>query len=197
MTTTLSHPILNSWEAQFAPYDEPTYQAVLRHIQPTDFVLDIGAGDLRLTRRIAKIARRVIAIERQPHLLHKQPLPANLTVICADARTVAWPTGITLGVLLMRHSTHFGLYARRLLAQGCTRLLTNARWGMDVELVNLADAVPWDAAAAGWFACHCGQVGFIPTPPQQLTEVDTLRVTEVTHCPQCVPEVAPQAGGPG
>jgi hypothetical protein len=121
-------------------------------------------------------------------LLHAQPpLPANLTLICADARNATWPTGITLAVLLMRHCTHFGLYAKRLLAQGCTRLLTNARWGMDVELVNLADAVPWRQAPVGWYACRCGQVGFTPASPQHITEAGTRRVTEVAHCPDCTP----------
>ncbi len=192
MVTNLPRPTLNPWEARFAPYDEPTYQAVLRHIAPAAVVLDIGAGDLRLTRRIAKIARRVVAIELQPQLLNNQPpLPANLTVICGDARTVAWPAGITVAVLLMRHCTHFGLYANRLLAQGCTQLLTNARWGMAVEWVNLADAVPWHEAAAGWFACRCGQTGFIPAPPQQLTSAEIERVTEVSHCPGCAPAAAP------
>ncbi|GAB4424404.1 MAG: hypothetical protein Kow0031_03390 [Anaerolineae bacterium] len=189
MTTSLAHATLDSWEAQFAPYDSPTYQAVLQHITPADVVLDIGAGDLRLTRRIAKIARRVVAIELQPQLLRRQPpLPANLTVICGDARSVEWPGGITVAVLLMRHCTHFGLYANRLLAQGCNRLVTNARWGMGVEQVNLADAVPWREASAGWYACRCGQVGFIPAPPRHLTAANTERVSEVVHCPACAPE---------
>lgn len=188
--SALPLPALNTWEAQFAPYDEPTYQAVLRHIAPSDVVLDIGAGDLRLTRRIAEIARRVAAIEMQPQLLRQQPpLPANLTVICGDARTAAWPTDITLAVLLMRHCTHFGLYASRLLAQGCTRLVTNARWGMDVELANLTDAVAWRDAPAGWYACRCGQVGFNPTQPHRLTKTETERITEVSHCPDCLPAI--------
>ena len=59
----------HDWEAAFAPYDEETYRAVLAQITPHDVVLDIGAGDLRLTRRVAAIARRVYAIERDPAVL--------------------------------------------------------------------------------------------------------------------------------
>lgn len=188
MVITTHQPPLDPWEACFAPYDESTYRAVLHHIQPTDTVLDIGAGDLRLARRIAKIARRVVAIEMQPQLLTTNTaLPPNITIICGDARTVAWPTDITLAVLLMRHCTHFGLYAQRLLAQSCTQLLTNARWGMSVEQIDLADAVPWSRAAVGWYACRCGKTGFIPAPPEQLTQADTQRTTEVVCCPACIP----------
>ena len=49
-----------TWEAMFAPYDQPTYQAVLDQIQPHDIILDIGAGDLRLARQMAQIARQGI-----------------------------------------------------------------------------------------------------------------------------------------
>ncbi len=46
---------LDPWEARWAPYDEATYAAVLAAIRPDDVVLDIGAGDLRLARRMAQI----------------------------------------------------------------------------------------------------------------------------------------------
>jgi hypothetical protein len=134
---------LDDWEARWAPYDEPTYQTALSFVQSGDIVLDIGAGDLRLARRLAGLTQRVYTIERQPGLLSNQsPLPDNLTVLCADARFVAWPKGITLAVLLMRHCTYVGLYVARLRATGCRRLITNARWGMDVELMDLGPARP-------------------------------------------------------
>ncbi len=44
-----------AWEAMWAPYDEATYGAALAQIAADDVVLDIGAGDLRLARRAARI----------------------------------------------------------------------------------------------------------------------------------------------
>jgi SAM-dependent methyltransferase len=181
---------LELWEARWAPYDEPTYRAALSYVQPDDIVLDIGAGDLRLARRVAETAARVFAIERQPDLLSNvanSPRAANLRVICADARQIPWPPGVTLGVLLMRHCTHFELYAKRLRASGCRRLVTNARWGMAVELVDLGPRLAWNKVDVGWYACLCGQTGFMPGPPDQLTAAVMERVSEVEQCPGCEP----------
>jgi hypothetical protein len=158
-------------------------------------VLDIGAGDLRLTRQIAHTARRVYAIERQPYLLKSgSSLPQNLGVICADARSIPWPKGITLGVLLMRHCTHVGLYIARLRAAGCQRLATNARWGLDVELVKLERRARWDTVKIGWYACACGHTGFVPGPLEQLTAAQLEQVREVETCPACDCTLADRAG---
>ena len=43
-----------AWEAQWAPYDDDTYARALDFVPPGAVVLDIGAGDLRLARRLAK-----------------------------------------------------------------------------------------------------------------------------------------------
>lgn len=178
---------LDAWETRWAAYDEPTYQVALNYVRPADVVLDIGAGDLRLTRRIAAVARRVFALEMQPGLLANQgPLPDNLTVLCADARFIPWPAGITLGVLLMRHCTHINLYVARLRAAGCKRLITNARWRMAVELMDLSPRQPWQSLDFGWYACTCGQTGFVPAPPEQLTDIGRMEfITEVEQCPDC------------
>jgi hypothetical protein len=177
---------LDYWESLWAPYDEATYRAVLRYVQPNDVVLDIGAGDLRLTRQIAHIARHVFAIEIQPGLLAgHNTLPRNLTVICADTRTIPWPPNITLGVLLMRHCTHFGDYVARLRAGGCQRLVTNARWRMDVELMNLGSRRAWNSVKMGWYACTCGQTSFAPGPVKQLTPEVMEQIAEVETCPAC------------
>jgi len=176
---------LDPWEARWAPYDDKTYQAALSYVQSDDVVLDIGAGDLRLARRMALTAKQVFAIEMQPNLLDVRPLPDNLTVICGDARNVSWPADITLGVLLMRHCTHLGLYVARLRAAGCKQLVTNARWGMDVELIDLRPRAAWDTADIGWYACTCGQTGFLPGPPEQLTESRMEQIAEVESCPAC------------
>lgn len=177
---------LDDWEVRWAPYDETTYRTALSYVSPSDVVLDIGAGDLRFTRRIAKVAEHVFAIEMEPGLLANQsPLPDNLSVICADARLIPWPKYASLGVLLMRHCTHTAFYVKRLRAIGCDRLVTNARWRMDVELMELGQRSAWKDAGPGWYACSCGQTGFIPGPPDALTEAVMHHIAEVETCPNC------------
>jgi len=172
------------WEGAWAPYDDATYRAALLFIQPDDVVLDIGAGDLRFARRAAQRARQVIAIEQRLDLL-TSPYPPNLLALCGDARRTPFPRGITVGVLLMRHCQHFAMYARKLRAVGCRRLVTNARWGMDVEAVALAPQPPFDSAATGWYACLCGAVGFKPNVPEQLDDAALNTVAQVESCPAC------------
>ena len=191
------------WESAWAPYDEPTYRAALSLLRARDVVLDIGAGDLRFARRAAEQARAVIAIEQHGELLtgeretggrKTRPYPANLTVICGDALSIPFPSGITVGVLLMRHCRHFSEYARKLRAAGCRRLITNARWGFGVEQVTLGPHPRYAAVAPGWYACQCGAVGFKPCPPDALTTAFLARTTEVSGCPSCSRESASGAG---
>lgn len=180
-------PPLPAWEAAWAPYDEPTYTAVLNTIAPDDVVLDIGAGDLRLARRMAAVARRVIAIE-QDATLTAGPIPPNLTLVHGDARTLPFPPDVTKAVLLMRHCTHLRLYWDKLTADSphCTTLLTNARWGFGVEQIALRAAPrPWSTIDLGWFACRCGHTGFVPGAPERLTAVVETTVHEVADCPAC------------
>lgn len=180
------------WERHWAPYDPPTYQAVLDQLSPTDTVLEIGAGDLRLARKMARVCRKVYAIEIQPALVDAgtdtggAPLPANLTAICGDARSLSFPADITTGVLLMRHCTHFHSYAARLKAAGCFRLITNARWRLGVETVLLqTDRTQYRDVPLGWYACWCGATGFVSGPAEQLTPDVEATVHEVVNCPQC------------
>lgn len=185
---------LDAWEAAWAPYDEATYQEVLAHLQPQDVLLDIGAGDLRLAYRAAARVRRVYAIERQPHVVaqgyHVRPRPPNVQVIVGDARWVPFPPHITVAVLLMPHCQHFALYVRKLQATRCRHLITNARWGMGVEIIDLrAPRLPFHRVRLGWYACLCGAVGFIAGPPEQLTVEAFHRVQEVRSCPTCDPNV--------
>jgi hypothetical protein len=116
-----------------------------------------------------------------------EPLPANLILICADARALDFPSGITTGVLLMRHCTSFHLYAEKLQKTGATRLITNARWRMDVELVNLlAQRKSYTDAGMGWYACICGVIGFKEGPAEHWSaEMDQI-TNEVSSCPQCM-----------
>ena len=93
---------------------------------------------------------------------------------------------MNVAVLLMRHCTNFRLYAEKLAAAGCRWLLTNARWGLDVEKVDLlAERVPFTAVSLGWFACQCGHTGFVPGPPEKLTPAIERVIHEVLTCPKC------------
>ncbi len=176
----------------WAPYDEATYRAVLNQIAADDVVLDIGAGDLRLARRAARVCRRVYAIEIQKALLElatrdEDPMPAeNLIVLHGDARALPFPRDVTTGVLLMRHCAHFRLYADKLKAAGADRLITNARWRMGVEVMALQAArVPYPRLEIGWYACWCGATGFKPGPVEELTLPVIEAVQEVIDCPKC------------
>ena len=181
---------LDPWEALWAPYDEATYAAVLAAIAPGDVVLEIGAGDLRLARRLAGIAGRVVAWEILPDLVARGlaagPLPRNLTAATVDARAEPMPAGVTVAVLLMRHCTHYAGYVSRLRAVGCRRLITNARWRMGVEIVDLGPAEPFEMIGPGWYACRrCGAVGFAGDDPAQVDEHMLARMADVEGCPAC------------
>lgn len=176
------------WEAVFAPYDAETYQFVVDRIQPHDVVLDIGAGDLRLARRLAALAQRVYAVERNPGVLSqsdRSARPDNLIVVCEDALTWPFPRDVTVGVLLMRHCTHTADYIARLKAIGSARLITNARWKMGVEEIDLRSGVSYDPDRVGWYACACGGVGFTSGDPDMITPQMLNEVIEVTRCPYC------------
>ena len=184
---------LDAWEALWAPYDEATYAAVLAAIEPSDVVLDIGAGDLRLARRIADRVQQVIAWEIQPDLLAAaiRPFPANLVAVATDARTEPMPAGVTLAVLLMRHCTNYALYVEKLRTAGCRRLITNARWGMGVEVVDLGPGGPFDIVGFGWYACRrCGAVGFVGDDAQQVVAATFEHVEDVEGCPSCLRQPA-------
>jgi SAM-dependent methyltransferase len=190
---------LDPWEALWAPYDEATYAAVLAEIKPNDVVLDIGAGDLRLARRMAAIARQVIAWEIQPELAAawsvkretRSATPSNLTVVCTDARSEPVPPGVTVAVLLMRHCTHYALYVVKLRAAGCRRLVTNARWGVGVEVIDLAPAAPFDSIGAGWYACRrCGAVGWVGEDVAAVNAAALEAVMDVEGCLACGAGVA-------
>lgn len=241
---------LDPWEARWAPYSEVDYAAVQVAIRPDDVVLDIGAGDLRLARRLAQIARQVIAWEMQPELLaasihgtaasrtgadrslpatavhgtdasstgidrssrisdpaawavhprritdptgaeHASSLEADerLTVVCTDARSEPVPPGVTVAVLLMRHCTHYALYVEKLRAAGCQRLITNARWGVGVEVINLAPAAPFASVEAGWYACRrCGATGWAGEDATAVNAAALESMTDVEGCPACGPD---------
>jgi hypothetical protein len=176
------------WEMMWAPYDLPTYQLVIDEILADDVILEIGAGDLRLSRLLAKKSRRVYAIEIQTDILDDQiqPLPDNLIVIKGNALTIPYPKDVNVGVLLMRHCTHFQLYAERLKKMGCERLVTNARWRLGVEVAPLqSERIPYHLVEMGWYACWCGATGFIPGDIEKYTCEMDYHINEVSGCPHC------------
>lgn len=178
----------DEWEGMWAPYDAPTYELVLEQIKANDIVLEIGAGDLRLSRQIAARARLVYALEINQPLLERSnsALPANMRTIVGDARSVPFPEHITTAVLLMRHCTHFALYFDKLQAGSCRKLITNARWGMNVETIDLnVSRRSYQELKIGWYACRCGNRGFKSGAPQALTETIAGLVWELDSCPDC------------
>jgi hypothetical protein len=182
-----------AWEAMYAPYDQPTYQAVLQLLKPEDIVFDIGAGDLGFSRQIARLVSKVYAVEINDLILQKgfssrDLLPDNLIPMHADARAFDFPTDITVGVLLMRHCTHFRLYSEKLRMAGARRLITNARWhmNMSVEEVNLqVERTSFSEVGMGWYACLCGATGFKVGPVEQWSNDMDRVIHEVADCPQC------------
>jgi SAM-dependent methyltransferase len=176
------------WEAMWAPYTEPTYLAVLAHIQPTDRIIDIGAGDLRLAKRMAETAFKVYAIEKNPCVLANaaRPLPDNLIVLQGDARILEFPPDVTCGVLIMRHCMHFQQYAEKLRRCGANRLVSNARWRYEPEVINLqARRLPYEHFEMGWYACWCGATGFKSGPVERINPELMEMVYEVQGCPKC------------
>jgi SAM-dependent methyltransferase len=188
MSLTLS---ATDWEAMYAPYDQATYQAALERLTPGDVVLDIGAGDLRFARQMARVVDKVYAVEINAAVLQKglaslDLLPDNLTFIHADAQMLEFPAGITVGVLLMRHCTHFRFYFEKLRAVRARRLITNARWRMSVEGVEIqAERSSLHNITMGWYACLCGATGFKTGPAEQWSSEMDQRIHEVSGCPQC------------
>jgi hypothetical protein len=181
------HTTGNDWERLWAPYDNQTYRQVLDWLEPADTVLEIGAGDLRLARRLALAAERVYAIEMNRSLFACHlPAPGNLTVIWGDAYLVPFPTGITVAVLLMRHCQRFAALFEKLHYVGCRRLITNARWRVGLELINRdRSPIPYSDAKLGWYACRCGATGFLPGSADALTPQVESVVQEVIGCPAC------------
>ncbi|TAH50132.1 MAG: rRNA adenine methyltransferase [Chloroflexota bacterium] len=168
------------WEAMFAPYDDQTYSDALAFLKPNDIVLDIGAGDLRFANQAAARVEYIFAIEQRAELLQNRVAP-NIQVIHADARRVEFPKNISAAILLMRHCRHFSLYREKLKAVRCNKLITNARWGMHVEVIDLrAPPLSFVNLAGGWYACACGSVGF----KENITFTHS-EITQVKNCPVC------------
>lgn len=93
------------------------------------------------------------------------------------------PKEITMAVLLMRYCIPLGLYANRLRIIGLSTADNQCPLG---TLVNLEGRAPWASVEGGWYACLCGQTGFLPAPPEQLTGAQLWQIAEVETCPACV-----------
>lgn len=177
------------WERLWAPYGEPIYQAVVDQVRANDVVLEIGAGDFRLAYQLADIVHHVFAIEVNPSLAsiaQNRSQPHNLSIIQADAYQYSFPPEITVSVLLMRHCRRFDIFTEKLAATACRQIITNARWGHHVEIIDLtAPRLKYSDLSIGWYACLCGATGFIPGPAERLTPVIEQTIFEVTDCPSC------------
>ena len=180
------HDLLD-WEGRFHPCHDEICGLVLNSLREQDTVLDIGAGDLRLSVQMSAHVRRVYAVEVNPLLVAEAlkerglDLRRNLHVICANALDVVIPQDVTVAVLLMRHCQHFGEYFTRLQAAGCLRLITNARWKSGVEVIDLtASRVRFDVLREGWYACKCGAIGYVGRG--DCAQGDA---SEVCGCPSC------------
>jgi hypothetical protein len=110
----------------------------------------------------------------------------RLIVVCTDARSEPVLPGVTVAVLLMRHCTHYALYVEKLRAAGCQRLITNARWGMGLEVIDLGPGLPFDSVGMGWYACRrCGAVGWTGEDAAAVNERTVAHVADVEGCPAC------------
>jgi hypothetical protein len=191
LSDDFSPAVNGDWELKWAPYDPPTYQAVLEQLLPEDVVLDIGTGDLRLARQMAIAACKVYGMEINARVLDQGlryggPLPGNLIPIRTDALVEDFPPDVTVGVLLMRHCAHFNVYANKLRNLDCQKLITNARWRMAVETIALqASRIKFEQVKIGWYACWCGAVGFKNGSVELLTLETNAIIHEVIDCPAC------------
>jgi hypothetical protein len=185
------------WAGMWAAYDESTYQAALDFIEPGSFILDIGAGDLRLAGRAVNKGCTVFAIELQPAVIRQaRPDVLNLEqlyIVAADARLIPFPPGLDAALLLMRHCEDYALYVGKLRACGCPKLITNARWRMGVECIPLKPGEAFKADRVGWYACvRCGATAFIPVQDER-SQCDRLNpgidldYVNVEGCPHCLP----------
>lgn len=179
---------LLDWEPCYHPSNEEVIEKILKTISPSDIVLDIGAGNLSFSLRIAQKAKKVLAIEVNPLIVSKGleeigfKIPRNLFVICANALDFPFPKGVSVAILMMRHCQHFSRYFSKLEEIDCRFLITNARFKTEFERIDLrAPRIPFSQFPGGWFACRCGGVGFKDGGnPGEHTPV------EVNGCPNCL-----------
>lgn len=178
---------LRDWEPYYHPSSEELIEKILNSISPSDIVLDIGAGDLSLSKKIAQKAKEVFAIEVNPLLVSKGlaeigfKIPRNFFVICANALDFPFPRGVTVAILMMRHCQHFLRYFSKLEEIDCRFLITNARFKTEFERIDLrAPRISFSHFQGGWYACRCGNVGFKEEGnPEEFCPV------EVKDCPDC------------
>ena len=69
MVTAAGPKTADEWERWWAPYDEPTYRAVLDYIHPDDVVLEIGTGSGYQAAILSQICEKVYTVERIDSLL--------------------------------------------------------------------------------------------------------------------------------
>jgi 23S rRNA (adenine-N6)-dimethyltransferase len=111
-----------------------------------DLVLDLGAGTGRLTRELAAVARRVVAVELDPRLAHRLAGRwANVDVLEADATAIALPRE-PFRVVANIPFDRTGELLRLLLDDATTPLVRAdlvVEWGAAVKR-----ALPWPSSVA-------------------------------------------------
>jgi hypothetical protein len=107
-------------------------------------------------------------------------------VTAADARQIPFPEDISIAVLLMRHCTSLQQYWVKLGLTECKKLITNARWGLGIEIIDLNEKrLPLEMIPVGWYACRCGDTGFVTGAVELITEHIMDKVWEVDECWAC------------
>lgn len=102
---------MKGMEIFFCP-EKDYYNSVLERLEPSDVVFDAGAGDLRFSIMMSRVAEKVYACEINPLILSRAlkvigyDLPANLIPICGNAWKYPLPPDVTAITCLMIHRKH-------------------------------------------------------------------------------------------
>jgi 23S rRNA (adenine-N6)-dimethyltransferase len=146
----------------------PTLDRIVRLVGGTDGpILEIGAGDGALTRRLAPLGRDVLAVDLDEHRVRRlrNRLP-TVTVRCADALRTPLDRPVVVGNLPFHLTTPI---LRRLLTTGVwAEAILLTQWEVARKRAGVGGRTMLTAQTAPWFAFTLhGRVpadGFRPKP---------------------------------
>jgi len=72
---------------------EPQLRMLRRFLKPETAFLEVGAGDCRLSLAVARIARRVYAVDVSAEIARVEGAPAGFQLIISDGRSIPVPEG--------------------------------------------------------------------------------------------------------